>query len=96
MTCRVPDFTQVIEIKFNGSSQGRCTLFGCDLNLQKQGTDTVIYHIPSLSYASDYGKWECSYGGNPSSPSIVTIYSKCINKFTKKIVQFEITIKSCV
>lgn len=77
MTCRVQDFLQPIQIICNSTARGSCNLFGCDLNVMKEG-DAVIYQISSLSYANDICEWSCTYGGTSSLASGIAIYSKYI------------------
>lgn len=77
MTCRIPDFTQGIEFKCNGSSRGICSIFVCP-NMIKEGTDTLLLQIPSISYTTDNCEWNCAYGGTTSSNSNLVIFSKYI------------------
>lgn len=76
MTCIVPDFTEVVEFQCNGSSRGACTIFGCSPNIIKEGGNTVILQIPSLSYTNDACEWTCTYGATSSPATKLIIYSK--------------------
>lgn len=76
MTCRVPDFTEIIEFQCNGSSRGTCTIFACSPNMIKEGGDTVILQILSLSYTNDACEWTCTYGATSSPATKLIIYSK--------------------
>lgn len=83
MTCIVPDFTEVVEFQCNGSSRGACTIFGCSPNIIKEGGDTVILQIPSLSYTNDACEWTCTYGATSSLATKLIIYSKYGNYIIK-------------
>lgn len=83
MTCIVPDFTEVVEFQCNGSSRGACTIFGCSPNIIKEGGDTVILQIPSLSYTNDACEWTCTYGATSSPATKLIIYSKYGNYIIK-------------
>lgn len=83
MTCIVPDFTEVVEFQCNGSSRGACTIFGCSPNIIKEGGDTVILQIPSLSYTNDACEWTCTYGATSSPATKLIIYSKYGNNIIK-------------
>lgn len=76
MTCRVPDFTEIIEFQCNGSSRGTCTIFACSPNMIKEGGGTVILQILSLSYTNDACEWTCTYGATSSPATKLIIYSK--------------------
>lgn len=75
MTCKVPDFNELIEFTCDGATRGSCSIFLCDANMMKEGNDTMQLQLSALSY-SDKCRWICTYNGIPSSPSDVTIYSK--------------------
>lgn len=83
MTCIVPDFTEVVEFQCNGSSRGACTIFGCSPNIIKEGGNTVILQIPSLSYTNDACEWTCTYGATSSPATKLIIYSKYGNYIIK-------------
>lgn len=78
MTCKVPDFNQVIEFFCGGSLQGSCSIFLCDPNMIQEGGNTIYLNISSLSYASQTCEWTCKYGGSSSAGYNVTVYSKYI------------------
>lgn len=73
MTCRVPDFTEVVEFHCNGSSRGACTIFGCSQKIVKEGGDTVILQIPSMSYTNYACEWTWTYGATSSLAITLTI-----------------------
>lgn len=75
MTCRVPDFTEVVQFHCNGSSRGACTIFGCSPNMIEEGGNTVILQIPSMSYSNDACEWTCTYGATSSPATKLIIYS---------------------
>lgn len=79
MTCRVPDFTEVVQFHCNGSSRGACTIFGCSPNMIEEGGNTVILQIPSMSYSNDACEWTCTYGATSSPATKLIIYSKYWN-----------------
>lgn len=76
MTCRIPDFTQLIEIQCNGSSRGLCSVFFCSPNMIRNGSNAVHFQIPSMSYTTDNCEWSCTHGTTTSSLISFTIYSK--------------------
>lgn len=76
MTCKVPDFTEIIEFQCSGSCRGAYTIFGCSPNMIKEGGDTVILQIPSLSYTNDACEWTCTYGATSSPATKLIIYNK--------------------
>lgn len=60
MTCRIPDFTQLIEFQCNGSSRGLCSVFFCSPNMIRNGSNAVHFQIPSMSYTADNCEWSCT------------------------------------
>lgn len=76
MTCRIPDFTQLIEFQCNGSSRGLCSVFFCSPNMIRNGSNAVHFQIPSMSYTADNCEWSCTHGTTTSSLISFTIYSK--------------------
>lgn len=77
MTCRVPNFAQVIDFKCNGTSRGTCLPnVYCNPSITTEGADTLYFQIPSLSYASDICDWSCTHGSASSPVSKPIILSK--------------------
>lgn len=79
MTCRVKDFTEIVDVNCNGTSRGSCSDLFCPSYMMKEGTDAILLTLSSLSYASDNCEWSCTYGPNSSLSSNITVYSKFIN-----------------
>lgn len=76
MTCRIPDFTQLLEFQCNESSRGLCSVFLCSPNMIRSGSNAVHFQIPSMSYTTDNCEWSCKHGTTTSSLISFTIYSK--------------------
>lgn len=72
ITCRIPNFTEIVEFKCNGSSRGECTTFGCSPNVFQEEENTFRLQIPVLSYTKDSCEWTCTHGSS-SSPSVYFI-----------------------
>lgn len=68
MTCRVPDFKELIQFECNGNVKGQCTEYGC-INMIQDGENAVILQIPSLSHDILNCRWRCLYGNNSAYAS---------------------------
>lgn len=86
ITCRIPDFTEIIDFQCNGSSRGMCHIIFCSPNIIKKKNNTFHLQIPSLSYSNDGCEWNCKYGRNVSPSAKLTIFSKL---FLLVIVNFK-------
>lgn len=84
MTCRIPDFAQVIEFTCGATVRGRCTILSCN-NMVKEGGNTLYLPISSVAY-SDNCEWGCTYGTTPASSATVTVFSKYDNRIKKTIL----------
>lgn len=76
MTCRIPNFTKIMEFKCNGSSRGGCTTFVCSRNIFKEKENTFRLQIHFLSYTKDSCEWTCTYGSSSSASVYLPIFSK--------------------
>lgn len=75
ITCRILDFTEIIDFQCNGSSRGSCYIIFCSPNIIKEKNNTFHLEIPSLSYTNDGCEWTCRYGRNSSPSANLTIFS---------------------
>lgn len=84
MTCRIPDFSQVIEFTCGASVRSRCSVLSCS-NMIKEGGNTLYLPINQLTY-SDNCEWGCTYGTNRAPSATVTVFSKYVKRIKKTIL----------